>query len=60
MSRYQPYRGPQRHRYQVVMKKWRRLRESDPDQPIQQRRARRRLLEELRVLELETVDSAWQ
>lgn len=54
MSRHQPYRGPHRRRYQAVMKNWRRLRQADPEQQTRQRRARRRLLEELRVIDLET------
>lgn len=57
MSRFQPYRGAQRRRYQVVMKSWRRLRRNDIDGPIQIRFQRRHLLEELRVLDLETYDS---
>jgi hypothetical protein len=57
MSRHQPYRGAQRRRYQVVMKSWRRLRRNDADGPIQIRFRRRHLLEELRVLDLETYDS---
>jgi hypothetical protein len=54
--RYQPYRGPQQRRYQAVMKSWRRLREGGPEQQARQRTRRRRLLEELRALELEAAD----
>jgi len=56
MSRYQPHHGAQRRRYQVVMKSWRRLRENGPEQQGKQRSQRRRLLEELRALELEIYD----
>jgi len=56
MSHHQPYRGVQRRRYQAVMKSWRRLRHADPAQASRQRIQRRRLLEELRALDLETID----
>ncbi|SBW24524.1 hypothetical protein FDG2_4194 [Candidatus Protofrankia californiensis] len=56
MSRYQPYRGVQGRRYQAVMKSWRRLRHSEAETAIRQRSRRRRLLEELRALDLETYD----
>lgn len=56
MSRYQLDRGARRRRYQSVMKNWRRLRASDPEQRLNQRARRRRLLEELRVLDLEAHD----
>jgi hypothetical protein len=55
MSRHQPHRGVHRRRYQAVMKSWRRLRQLEPEQETRQRRTRKRLLEELRVLELEAV-----
>ncbi|MEV6871475.1 hypothetical protein [Amycolatopsis sp. NPDC051128] len=38
------------------MKSWRRLRQNDVDGPIQIRFQRRHLMEELRVLDLETYD----
>lgn len=56
MSRHQPYRGAQRRRYQVVMKSWRRLRQNDTDGPVRIRFQRRHLLEELRVLDLESAE----
>jgi len=56
MSRYRPARASQQRRYQSLMKNWRRLRQADPDQQQKCRRQRRRLLEELRVLDLETYD----
>ncbi|QOS58627.1 hypothetical protein [Thermobifida fusca] len=56
MSRYRPARASQRRRYQSLMKNWRRLSQADPDQAQKCRRQRRRLLEELRVLDLETYD----
>lgn len=56
MSRYRPARASQQRRYQSLMKNWRRLRQADPDQAQKCRRQRRRLLEELRVLDLETYD----
>lgn len=52
MSRYYPNPGGERRRYQVVMKSWRRLRQNDADNPVQIRFQRRRLLEELRGLDL--------
>lgn len=45
--------GDRRRRYQSLMKTWRRLRQLEPNQQTQLRRAQRRLLEELRALELE-------
>ncbi|WP_165485512.1 hypothetical protein [Protofrankia symbiont of Coriaria ruscifolia] len=56
MSRYQPYRGVHGRRYQVVMKSWRRLRHSEDEAVGHHRSRRRHLLEELRVLDLETAD----
>jgi hypothetical protein len=51
-----PYRGPHWRRYQVVMKSWRRLRQAQQPYPLKFRAARRHLLEELRVLDLEAFD----
>ncbi|WP_410641216.1 hypothetical protein [Amycolatopsis sp. lyj-346] len=56
MSHYQPYRGVHGRRYQVVMKSWRRLRLSEDGATVRHRSRRRHLLEELRVLDLETYD----
>lgn len=57
MSRHQqPYRGAQWRRYQVVMKSWRRLQRAQPPHELKVRAARRHLLEELRVLDLEAAE----
>ncbi|MEV7321226.1 hypothetical protein [Streptomyces sp. NPDC093970] len=56
MSRHQPYRGAHGRRYQAVMKSWRRLRLAEPEATVRHRSRRRHLLEELRVLDLETYE----
>ncbi|MFB8777144.1 hypothetical protein [Streptomyces broussonetiae] len=41
------------------MKNWRQLRQADPEQPQKCRHQRRRLLEELRALDMEANSQEW-
>ncbi|ARP71748.1 hypothetical protein LK07_20555 [Streptomyces pluripotens] len=58
MSKLRQARAEQRRRYLAIMKSWRQLRRSDPEQRAQRRATRRRLLEELRALDRESADES--
>lgn len=49
-----------RRRYQVLMKQWRRLRRLSREEQTNTQRQRRRVLEELRALDLEDPAEEWR